>query len=108
MKTLLTILMISGTLILNTGTQAAPPAKKVNKLLSKIMHYPEFAKKVNATGVVYVSFETKSDGTIDVLGLNASSNKFGTYVTKRLSTIQFNEPDTNQVYNYKFTFKPEK
>ncbi|MBL4656936.1 MAG: hypothetical protein JKX73_02970 [Flavobacteriales bacterium] len=108
MKTLIATLLISSTLLLSSNIQAEPPARKIHNLLNKVMHYPDFAKKVNSTGIVYVSFETNSDGTIEVLGLNASSKKFGAYVSDRLSTLKLNQIDTSQVYNYKFTFKPEK
>ena len=99
---------MTGTILLTTETQATPITKKVRTLMNKVMNYPDFAKKSNATGIVYVSFETRADGTIEVLGLNASSEKFGEYVTEKLSKVKFNKIDTNQVYNYKFTFKPEK
>ena len=107
MKTILTVLLITSTLLFNMATQAASP-KKLHTLLNRIMNYPDFAIKSKATGIVFVSFETRKDGTIKILGLNASSKKFGEHVSKKLSKLQVDAINTTQVYNYKFTFKPEK
>ena len=108
MKTLIIALLVTSTFIFNTEAQAGSASDKVHVLLSKVMSYPNFAKQSKATGVVYVSFKTLEDGSFKVLQLNASSKKFGEYVSKKLTALQFSTNGANQVYNYKFTFKPEK
>ena len=113
MKTLI-ISLISLMILCATGSVAkatdSDNPTKIEKLLKKIITYPDFAKKEKIEGVVLVNFTVNSDGTLNINLTNESSEAFKKYVVDKLSLIKLKPGTTEEgkTYNVKFEFKYEK
>jgi hypothetical protein len=113
MKTII-ISLISLMLISATGSFAKTAntdnPTKVEKLLKKMIAFPDFAKKEKMEGIVLVSFTVNNDGTLSVNLTNESSESLKEYVLDKLSQIKLKpgNSEAGKTYNVKFEFKFEK
>lgn len=112
MKTII-ISLISLMIISATGNFAnaanTDNPTKIEKLLRKIISYPDFAKKEKIEGVVLVNFTVNADGTLSINLTNESNETLKEYVIGKLSQIKL-KPGNNEegkTYNVKFDFKFE-
>ena len=82
-------------------------ANFLNKILQKVITYPEFAKEQNLEGVVLVSLNLNNDGSISINLTNESNANLKDYVIsklKKLKILPSNELVEN-TYLVKFEFK---
>lgn len=69
--------------------------------------YPEFARKMNIEGVVFVCFTYNEDGYIEIICTNSSHEEFNEYIIEQLSNIRLRNGSVKigKEYFAKFDFK---
>ncbi len=105
-KILLTMLAISSSALLNHSY--ALSGQELNKKIEETVKFENGALSLekNYTDFVRVSFRINDEGKIEVLDLNFSNEKIKTQLIDKLAEIKIvGDYDSNQVYNYKFSFK---
>lgn len=89
---------------------------KLNKILQKVLPYPDFAKEQSIEGIVLINFTLDSDGNIQIKMTNESDITLKDYVVKKLKSINIfalkdtteeEIEDTEESYDVKFVFKLE-
>ena len=110
--TIITIVSIAMITIAGSGKVNAKSINpgNVEKLVSKEISYPDFAKQQKLEGVVLVDFSVNPDGTISVNGANASNASLLDYVVAKLKQLNIipSKDNINKTFDVKFDFKSEK
>ena len=106
MKTLAVVLAILGSSVFSSSYAIGPI--NMNEKLDEVVRFEnnELPIKTSATEFVKVSFKINDEGKVEVLEMNYSDEKIKTQLVKKLSEMKVEEKhDSEEVYNYNFTFK---
>jgi flagellar basal body-associated protein FliL len=92
---------------LKPAAQKSSDIKQLNKLMKKLVKYPDFTLNDKEDGgEIYITFMLANDGQINVEKVTAPSKRLEEYVTKELSVVTANDliHSNNQRYKVQFHF----
>lgn len=88
---------------------AAALERELQRQIDKYVSYPLMARTGSMDGVVVVSFVMGTEGQVNVIGAESTSNELRDYVLGKLSKVDIgNNPDGMwKTTHMKFVFRPE-
>ena len=82
-------------------------AEKINRIISKAVEYPDFARAKHLSGFVLTALSVSDDGTIMIHASNSDNPELQQYVTEALSELNLKGSgvQTGMVFYYRFNFR---